>query len=68
MAMDAEKLAGPTKIPSGSTRRIHWFCAYCGVWFFAPAGGDPDRCPTKGCSRPFGFGTMSRIRRPELQQ
>jgi hypothetical protein len=63
--MDAQKIEPPGKTSSGRTRLVHWFCAYCGIWFFAPAGADPGRCPTKGCTRPFGFGSMSRVRHPE---
>ena len=66
--MDVQKTDPAAKTPSGRTRLVHWFCAYCGEWFFAPAaGGDPDHCPTKGCVRPFGFGTMGRVRRSGLQ-
>ncbi len=63
--MDATRIGQPPRSQSGPIRLTHWFCAYCGVWFFAPTGADPDHCPTEGCSRPFGFGAMSRVRLPE---
>ena len=62
--MDAQKLENQ-RTPSGRLHLVHWFCAYCGLWFFAPPGQDPEQCPTKGCARPFGFGAKSRVRRSE---
>jgi hypothetical protein len=65
--MEAQK-SGPFRaIQSEPARLVHWFCAYCGVWFFSPADEDPDRCPTKGCARPFGFGMKGHVRRDDLQ-
>lgn len=44
--------------------RLNFFCRDCGTLVTAPAGATGvAACPTRGCRRPTGFGSLGTISR-----